>query len=506
MSRPDPDGYAELMQDGDLEAPREARARRGRRCGAWSTLRCSTPHTLALLVCMMFGAMVLTWVLPPGTYRMQKLPSGRSVVVPGSYKSLENHDRLLPWQLLTIVPRAMAAAQDIIFFIMIAGGTMAVLQETGSIDALIGAAIARFRTRPAWLILALMSVEYAASSSLGTAAEYIALTPAIVSLFRALHFDELTAAATILVGFCIGYGCSLSGPFTVLVAQDIAGLAPMSGTWYRAVVAVPVMALGFHHVWRYARRVRSDPAASLVKDIDRPLTGGADKEQGGEKEGGAAKQARMQWSHRLVLLGCVAAIGTLTYGTAQLKWGVLQLSGVFLAIALGAALLARLGMSKTAKVFSKGVGAIAGTAILVGFARGIALTLEDGKVLHTVVYAMAEVLSALPNVLAAVVMLVIHVAINFVIPSGSGQAFVTMPIMVPVSDVVGLNRQTAVLAYQYGDGITNMIIPTGAVTIGILAAAGVPYTTWIRFIMPLMYKIYAVMALSLAVAVWIDYK
>lgn len=345
-----------------------------------------------------------------------------------------------------------------------------------------------------------MLVLYSASALLGLDAEYIALTPAIVTLFQALGLDGVVAAATVLVGFCVGFGCALSNPFTVLVAQEIADLAPMSGLWYRAIIAAVVLMVCFHHVWRYADRVRRDPASSLVLRAA-PLIEGKDEEAGSE---GAAVQ--MRWHHRLVLLCCVAALAVLTYGTAELEWHVNELSGMFLALALAAAALGRLGLSKTSKVFTKGVEQISGTAILVGFARGIALTLEEGNVLHTVVYGLAAVLSSLPAVLSAIAMLLIHGALNAVIPSGSGQAFVTMPIMVPVSDVVGLNRQIAVLAYHMGDGITNMIIPTGAVTVGILAAAGVPFSTWVRFAAPLVAKIYAVLFVALAVAVWIDYK
>jgi uncharacterized ion transporter superfamily protein YfcC len=452
------------------------------------------PDTLVLLFGMMVVALVATWLLPPGQFETALTETGRAVVVPGTYALVEDARTLMPWELLTVIPRALADAQDIIFFVLIVGGAIRVLRATGTIDAILGAVLRRVGHSPALLISIGMGVFAAGSATLGVAEEYIPLTLVLISLCVAMRMDTVTAIGIMVVGYGIGYGVAALNPFTVLVAQRVAELPPASGMGFRLAIFLPFLAIGIHHVLRYSRRVQADPASSLVYGIEAAQHPAAEMHPG------------MTGRHRLVVGMTLAALGAMVYGIAVPKWYILELGAIFLALALFAGLAGGLGANDTARRFAEGAAELASTALLIGFARSIALILEDGQVLHTIVNGLATPLQATGAEFAAIGMLAIQTVINLFIPSGSGQAFVTMPLMAPIGDLVGVSRQTAVLAYQFGDGFANMIVPTNPVLMGILGIAGIPYDRWLRFIAPLLLKLFLAGSITLVIAVWTGFS
>ena len=450
------------------------------------------PHTLVLLFGLMIVALMLTWVVPSGEFQTE-ITDGREVVVPGSFTETDDKPLLSPLSLFTVVPRALADAQGIIFFIFIIGGALAVIRETGAIDAFLGSVISRFGNRPGLLIFSAMFAFAAASATLGMAEEYIPFAIILISLCVALKMDTVTAIGTMVVGYGIGYGVALINPFTVLVAQDIAGLRPGSGLGYRAIISVPFLAVGFHHVWAYAKRVQINPKNSFVYGID---AASAPEPQ---------DYPPMTARRIAVLLATVAVLLGLVAGIFFAQWYLTELGAMFLGLAIAVGIISGIGLDNTAVVFGKGAAELTGTALLIGFARAIAMLLEDGGILHTIVDSLSGPLASAGAEFAAVGMLFIQSILNFFIPSGSGQAFVTMPLMAPIGDLVGVTRQVSVLAFQFGDGLMNMIVPTNPVLMGILGLAGIPYNKWFRFIMPLLLKLLVLCAVSLIVAVWIGY-
>ena len=452
------------------------------------------PHTLVLLFGMMVLALLATWLLPQGAFQTEVNDAGRQVVMPGTYSVLDDARTLMPWELLTVVPRALADAQDIIFFVLIVGGAIRVLRATGTIDAMLGTVLRRVGHKPGLLIAAGMGVFAAGSATLGVAEEYIPLTLVLIALCVAMRLDTVTAIGIMVCGYGIGYGVAALNPFTLLVAQRVAELPPASGLAFRLALFVPFLAIGIHHVWAYARRVQADPAASLVHDID------------AAQHAPTELPAGLDGRHKLVVLLTLGTLGLMVYGIAVPKWYVLELSAMFLGLALVAGLVGGLGADGTARRFAEGAAELAGTALLIGFARSIALILEDGQVLHTIVNALATPLQVLGAEFAAIGMLLIQTLINLFIPSGSGQAYVTMPLMAPIGDLVGVTRQTAVLAFQFGDGFANMIVPTNPVLMGILGIAGIPYDRWLRFVLPLMAKLLVAASVALVIAVTIGWQ
>jgi len=298
-----------------------------------------------------------------------------------------------------------------------------------------------------------------------------------------------------VIGYGIGYGIALMNPFTLLVAQEVAELQPASGIEYRAILAVPFLAVGFHHVWSYARKIQADPSKSLMAGA---IATKASK--------GQTTYPDMTNRHIGVLAATLAALILLVFGIYQYSWYLIELGAMFFALAVLVGIISTLNMNETAKIFGKGASELTATALLIGFARSIALLLEDGEVLHTVVNALATPLSSVGAEFSAVGMLFIQSILNFFIPSGSGQAFVTMPLMAPIGDLVGVSRQISVLAFQFGDGLMNMIVPTNPVLMGILGLAGISYDRWFKFIGPLILKLLVLASIALVVAVWIGYS
>jgi len=327
--------------------------------------------------------------------------------------------------------------------------------------------------------------------------------PVLVSLCLALGYDRMTAIGIIMIGYGTGYGPAFINPFTTLIAQDISGLEPASGMWFRLICFVIFVSIGIHHVWTYAQRVKLDPSSSLVADIEVPAGAAIPKIQDATLLSGLAPLTNVQ---KRILLAIGAAMVLLMYGMLVWKWGLFEMQGLFAGLVLVIAILAGMSPDKTATEFSTGAGSLTSVALLIGVARAIQVVLDEGGVVDTMVYGISVPLQELPSTVSAVGMFFVQSVLNFFIPSGSGQAYVTMPIMAPLSDVVGVTRQTAVLAFQFGDGFSNILIPTQYVLIGILAMAGIPYDRWLRFIMPLMLKIGLVGSLALVVAVLIGYE
>ena len=460
------------------------------------------PHTLVVLFTMVVLAQILTYLIPAGSFDRVETDAGRMQVVPGSFHLTPEIPALSPLAFLTALPKGFSGAHTIIFFVFIIGGAFAVLRSTGAVDAGMGALLRRWGNQPFWLVAGGTTLFAVGSSTVGFGEEYYPFVPVLISMTLALGFDRLTAIAMIMIGYGTGFGAATINPFTTLIAQDIAGLDPASGLWYRLVLFFVFVPIGIHHVWSYAKKVKRDPAASFVADVSVPDDVSIPSREYAEAMG---DQAPMTAKQKLILFVVGIAMVILIYGMTMWHWGLDEMQGVFVALMLIIAIIARISPDRVAVLFGTGAASFTSVALLIGVARGIQVVLDEGGVVDSMVYGISVPLQELPGALSAVGMFFVQSLANFFIPSGSGQAFVTMPIMAPLADLVGVSRQVAVLAFQFGDGFSNILIPTQYVLIGILAMAGIPYDRWLRFIVPFMVKITIAGSIALVVAVWIGY-
>jgi uncharacterized ion transporter superfamily protein YfcC len=454
--------------------------------------RFKVPNTLVLLFALVVIAFLMTYLLPQGAYQRAQNEQGREQVVAGTYEQHPEQEYMTPLAIFMAIPRGFEAAQGIIFFVFIVGGAFGVFRATGAADAMIGALLDRFSHVPALLIAGGMVVFAAGSATIGMAEEYLPFVPILLALAIALGYDSIVAVGILCVGYAVGYGAALINPFTVMIAQSVAGIPPGSGLWFRLILLVVFLIIGFHHVWSYAQKIKADPSKSLVADIPQEPT--------------LLHGERVPLNAvRIACIGViVAGIGVLIYGLIALGWYLVEMGALFLILAILLGIIGRLGFDRTATEFAVGATELTMTALLIGFARSIQLVLEEGRIVDTIIHGISMPLQAMGSHAAAIGMLVVQSLCNLFIPSGSGQAYVTMPIMAPLADIVGVTRQVSVLAYQFGDGFTNILVPTSAVLIGILGLAKIPYDRWFRFIMPFMIKVWIVAAIALVVAVSIE--
>jgi uncharacterized ion transporter superfamily protein YfcC len=275
----------------------------------------------------------------------------------------------------------------------------------------------------------------------------------------------------------------------VLIAQNIAGVTLTSGWEARFFMMLVFLALGFHHVYRYAMKVQKDPSTSLVAHVD--------------YSSGFETPDDIHLTHRRIAILVVFFFGLafFVWGASNKHWFITELNTIFFGIGLIAAMIAGIGPAEISRTFLEGCSKMVAPALIVGFARAIAVVLEDGQIIDSIVMSIAGALEGFPADVAAVGMLIVQSLTNFFIPSGTGQAFVTMPIMSPLATLTGVPQQTAVLAFQFGDGFTNMIVPTSALVMGALALGKVPYTAWFRFVGPLMLKILMLAAIFIVLSV-----
>jgi uncharacterized ion transporter superfamily protein YfcC len=308
--------------------------------------------------------------------------------------------------------------------------------------------------------------------------ELIAFVPVLLLLVRQLGFTPLTAVAMSLGAAAVGAAFSPVNPFQVIIAQKVAELPPASGLGFRLAFLVPALGCWIWGTMHYARRTRVSP-----------------------QETPEHERAPLDWRDIAVLLSIGAAFGIYIYGAQTLGWEFDELAALFFIVGLLAGLLRRLGVGGTAEAFADGFRSMAFAGLLIGFARAIYVVMNEGQIVDTVVYGMFTPIAGLPATLSALGMLVVQAAIHLPVPSTSSQAVLTLPLLVPLSDLIGLSRQVTVLAYQYGAGLCEIVTPTNGALMAMLAAAGVRYEEWLKFVAPLYGLLMALAVLGLVVAV-----
>jgi len=439
-------------------------------------MKFKVPHVYALLFIVIIGAAILTYIIPAGEYdRFVDEETGRTLVDPESFRFVDPE----PVGFLDIfeaVQLGMIDAANIVFFIFIVGGAFGIIAATGAIDAGLGAAVRKLSKKDKILLIAIIVLFSIGGGTFGMAEETLVFIPIGVMLAKRLGYDAMVGLAVVSLGARVGFGSGLLNPFNVGVAHEIAELPMFSGLQFRLFWYAIFLLVTIVFIMRYAARVKADPTRSALAGL----------EDNDEYEVDESTIPDFTKIHALVLTAVVIGFAVLIYGVFALGWYINEIAAIFLAIGVIAGLIGRLGINGTARSFVKGARDITYGALIVGLARGILVVLEQGLIIDTIIYAGGTWLAVFPAVLAANGMLVFHTLLNILIPSGSGQAAATMPIMTPISDIAGITRQTAVLAYHYGDTITNLISPTVGTLMASLAIANVPFARYAKWVFPLV--------------------
>jgi uncharacterized ion transporter superfamily protein YfcC len=441
------------------------------------------PHPLSLLFVCVGLAAALTWILPAGQYgRHKDEATGRDVVTAGTYHPVVPNP-ITPFDAVVAVPRGMADAGSVIFFVFLLGGAFTAVDKTGVLRSLVDVLVSRSAGR-GMVVIPIVAVLFATLGALeNMQEEIIALIPVLLVLTRRLRLDSLVAVAISAGAAAVGASFSPLNPFQVLIAQKLSQLRPGSGASFRMVFLLVAVAAWIAATLRYARKHRSD-------------------EPSGEEP---APQASLGGRNLVILLTIAAAFAVFMVGIIRFGWDFDQLAAPFVVMGVVAGLLGGLGASGTAAAFAEGFASMANAAMLVGIARAISVVLDQGHVIDTLVHTLVTPLESLPSYASALGMLLLHVGIHVPVPSVSGQAVLTMPILVPVGDLVSIPRQAVVLAYQYGAGLTDIVTPTNGGMMAVIAAANVPYEKWVRFAIPVFGLLLAVGAAATTIAIAAPY-
>lgn len=433
------------------------------------------PHAYVIIFILILVCTLLTWIIPSGNFdRIEDEATGKEIVIPDSFKYIDDISVGI-FDALRAIPEGIGESIGIIAFIFIISGSIQIIKSTGALDAGIINMVDKFKGKDTPLLIILTIIFSLLGAVFGFAEETIPFIPLGVSMAVALGYDRVVGFHIVRTSAWIGFAGAFLNPFTIGVAQSIADLPMFSGLWYRLICYTIFMIIGILFILNYAKRVREDPKKSILYDYQ----GEGDKSQFDLDEKFSEFTAR----HKLVLLIFLINLILLIVGTLRFDWGTQDLSALFLGFGIICGFIGGFKPNEIAKEFSKGMSGVTFGALIVGFARAIVIILDQGQVLDTIVYGLSKPLTHIHSSIAAAGMFIVQSIINFFIGSGSGQAAATMPIMVPLSDVIGITRQTSVLAFQFGDGITNMIYPS---MIYILSFADIPYDRWFKHILKLV--------------------
>lgn len=454
-------------------------------------MRLRMPNTFVLLFIILALIALATWLVPGGKYETH-LVDGRQLVNPASFHYVDSKPQGLV-ALLKSPIRGFVESAQIIGFVLFVGGAFAVLQRTEAIDTAIRSVV-RAHTR-SQLVRTLLIPVFVTMFSLGGATfgmneEVIPFILIFVPLALALGYDTVTGVSIPFLGSQVGFGAAFLNPFNVGIAQGIAGVPVFSGMGYRLVVWASATFVTIAFLMWYAARVKRNPALSPTYVLDQTKRQEMPAVSAHEHE-------RMTGRHAAVLGIFALTLGAMVVGVVQYGWFIDEIAALFLAMAIVVGLVARLGADNWVAAFMQGVKDLAPTALVIAIARATMVIAREAHIIDTMLHELLPLVQSSHPVFAAQKMYLIQSVINFFIHSGSGQAALTMPIMAPLADLVGVSRQTAILAFQLGELSTPMI-PTSGITVGVLALARIPWLTWAKWMIPLQ-LIYLVLALLLLV-------
>jgi uncharacterized ion transporter superfamily protein YfcC len=388
--------------------------------------------------------------------------------------------------------KGIIAASDIIFLVLFIGGLIGIMNLTGAFDSGIAWLAKALKGHEYILIILVTSLVALGGTTFGLAEETIAFYPILIPMFLAAKYDAIVPLAAIYIGSSIGTMCSTVNPFSVIIASNSAGINWTTGLTGRLIMLILGTLICIIYILRYASKVKKDPSKSIIYNQKEQI----------EAIFGTSNNATVVLTTRLRLILFVFAMCfvVMIYGVSQLEWWFLEMTTVFFVGAILIGFIAKIQEANFVDTFVKGAGDLLGVAMIIGIARGVSVLMEDGFISDTLLFHSSNITEGMNKGLFANVMLFIYGGLSFFIPSSSGMAVLTMPIMSPLADTVGFGREIIVNCYQYGMGLFAFINPTGLI-LASLAIVKVGYDKWLKFVIPLVIilTIFTMIALTIQV-------
>lgn len=434
-------------------------------------------NTLVMIYAVVILVAAATWVIPGGEYK-RETRGGKTLVVSGSFTTVANNPQG-PAAVLMAPVKGFIEAAHIIAFLFVIGGSFMVIERTGTVHVAVHSLAGTFARKPhlqKLFIPTTMTIFSLGGAIFGMGEETIPFVPIFIAFALALGYDSIVGTAIPFLGAAAGFAGSIFNPFTVGIAQSISELPLYSGVEYRLIIWGISTAAMITFVMMHAARVKKDPTSSPVYHLDR--------ERKREYDLDSTAPVPMTLRHRLVLGSLLAAIILLVFGILRYQWYITEIAALFLGLGIVAGIVGGLPLDQMTEAFKKGAQDMTGVALIIACARAILVVANDGRVLDVMLHSFASVISQVHPIVASQLMFIVQGIINFFVHSGSGQAALTMPVMAPLADAIGISRQIAVLAFQFGEGWINPILPTSGITMGVLGMAGIPWGTWFRWMLP----------------------
>lgn len=426
------------------------------------------PHSLAIIFAAMILASLLTYIIPGGNFERAVNEAGKTVVVPGSFQYVDKTP-VSVLSVLDFVFDGLKSAGEIIFALLCSGGGLGIVLSTGMFQ---GAAcsLSRKAKGKEWIVITFLMAVFAVLCIPINLNYFIPFATLGIVIAQAMGYDAVVGISIIMLGGAVGFSCGAMNLPNTGTAQGIAELATFSGMGYRLFCMIPFFLVTVFYVLRYAARIKKDPTQSYTYGAKLEIDSDSLKEL-----------PEFEKRHIPVAIVVGASIAYMIYTAIFTSLSFKSSAAIFLYMGLLSGIVYRMPVNEMCKQFINGVKGMASTGILLGFAYAISGILSKGNVMDTVVYMLSNTLNYFPKILQAPAMFIMHIIINLFVTSGSGQAAVTMPVFIPVADLVGMSRQTAVLAFNFGDGFCNFILPHAAATMGFVGLAGIPFTKWFKY-------------------------
>lgn len=450
------------------------------------------PNIYVILIVLMFLAALLTWLVPAGSYDRILLDSGREMVVAGSYQQLPQSpvDFIT---LLTAIPIGLSEASGIVFLTLLVGGSVGVMKRNGVVQIGITQLLKAVGRRQELIIPSLMFFFSITSAFIGTPELSLAYLPIILPLMIKMGYDSITAVALVLLSTTLGFAFGITVPGTIGIGHILSDLPMFSGAWYRIIFFVVIQISAMAFVMNYARKIRHNPELGINYEEDIKIRQEFCSQQ---------KEASPSFTHRQYVSSIITfALFIITIVSILVfNFGFNEISGLFLGMAITSSLIAGKNTNEICADFNESFREILVGAIICGVARGVSVLLVEGNIMDTMVYGLANLIESLPEAVTAVGIFFAQTTFNFLVPSGSGQTMLTLPILIPLADLVGVTRQVVVLASHWGDGITNIVFPTSGYFIAALAVGRVSLSNWLKFYWPMFCFVLLVAVVGLVIA------
>lgn len=444
------------------------------------------PDPMVLIFMILVATYLLTFIVPAGQFE-RIVSNGKTSVVADSFTYLKDVPSVHFFDVFVAIPKGLISAAPYLFIVFIAGGLFHILQRTGALENAIGVAVNRAGVKKRNMIITIGTFIY---GFFGVAVGFennIALVPVAVLISAAVGYSSLVGTVMAVGGIGVGFALSPINPYTVGVAQGIAELPTFSGAWLRVVMVLSSLALLSYYICaRVTKMEFKEPESSegLSKDLSDYRLGKKDK---------------------LTLCVFLSGLGVMLYGVFVNGWYINEIAGLFLLMAIVIGAVNGLNANAIVKQMMEGASGVTAGALVIGVAASIQVILDQAQIIDTIVHALSSLIKDMPIAISAIVASVVQGVINLFVPSGSGQAMVTMPILIPVADLVGMSRQLMITAFQVGDGLTNLIVPTSGGTLAMLALGRVSYEQWLKAILPFMVFVYALCWVVLFIGQMVGY-